>query len=87
LSSPSGKVEIVWDIEGAEGEAALRLGWTESGGPPVAEPKRKGFGQVVIKQMIEQALSASVTIVYASSGVQWTLTTSLSNVIGSAGKR
>jgi two-component sensor histidine kinase len=67
-------------------EAALRLGWTESGGPPVAKPKRKGFCQVVIKKMIEQALSGAVTIVYAPSGVKWTLIAPLPIVLGASGR-
>jgi two-component sensor histidine kinase len=32
----------------------LRLGWTETGGPPVQEPTRKGVGGRIIEGMITQ---------------------------------
>jgi two-component sensor histidine kinase len=41
LSVPQGRVDIVWAIRD-EGE--LELLWTESGGPEVAPPTRKGLG-------------------------------------------
>jgi two-component sensor histidine kinase len=32
----------------------LHLRWTESGGPAVQEPTRKGYGRRIIEQMIDQ---------------------------------
>jgi two-component sensor histidine kinase len=41
LSTPSGRLDIRWEADPA---ASLVLRWTESGGPEVTEPTRKGFG-------------------------------------------
>ena len=87
LSSPGGKVRIGWRIQGGVGEHVLRLDWTESGGPSVVEPTRKGFGQVVVKQMIEAALSGSVEIGYKSTGLSWSLAAPLSAVQGGVGRQ
>jgi PAS domain S-box-containing protein len=80
LSSPGGKVEIRWAIERQEGAPSLRLEWMETGGPPVARPGKKGFGHVVIQQMIEQSLSGAVKIDYTPAGMTWSLTAPLSVV-------
>jgi PAS domain S-box-containing protein len=49
LSETIGRVDLKWSHE-AGGE--LHLLWTETGGPRVQEPTRKGFGSRVIEQMI-----------------------------------
>jgi two-component system, chemotaxis family, CheB/CheR fusion protein len=82
LSSPNGKIRIRWGIEHGDGELVLRLRWTECGAPPVVEPTRKGFGQIVVKQMIESALSGSVQILYEPTGILWSLTAPMSGVRG-----
>jgi two-component sensor histidine kinase len=51
LSENKGRVSLKW-VHGADRELILR--WTETGGPPVEPPTRKGFGSRVIVGMIEQ---------------------------------
>jgi two-component sensor histidine kinase len=51
LSQAGGRIELAWN-ETASCEIALR--WTESGGPPVEPPTRRGFGSRVIERMIVQ---------------------------------
>lgn len=47
LSMPGGRVSIAWRNDGG----TLVLSWIESGGPPVAEPTRKGMGsRLLVKQ-------------------------------------
>ena len=36
-------------------------------------PKEKGFGHVVIKKMIEQAVGGSVELDFAEEGLRWSL--------------
>jgi hypothetical protein len=36
------------------------LNWIEQGGPPATPPSRKGFGHVVIVDMIERSLNGKV---------------------------
>lgn len=74
LSVPAGRVSLTWAIERADnGDDQVRISWREKGGPPVKEPRRKGFGHVVIEKMIAQALDADVEHVFAPEGVTWTL--------------
>ncbi len=51
LSAAGGYVDLTWQ-QGPDGWITLR--WTEAGGPPVQEPKRRGFGSRVIQRMIGQ---------------------------------
>lgn len=48
LSNESGRVAVSWTVEGGN-EAVLVLQWQESGGPPVREPTRTGFGSRLIR--------------------------------------
>jgi PAS domain S-box-containing protein len=51
LSAHQGQVGLKW-VHGHDRELVLR--WTETGGPPVEPPTRKGFGSRVIVGMVEQ---------------------------------
>ena len=51
LSVDSGRVNLNWSHEK---DARLHLHWTETGGPKVQEPTRKGFGSRIIEQMTIQ---------------------------------
>jgi PAS domain S-box-containing protein len=51
LSTTAGQVELKWS-HAVDGWVILR--WTETGGPPVKEPTRRGFGSRVIESMIGQ---------------------------------
>jgi PAS domain S-box-containing protein len=73
LSSPQGRLDISWMVDQAPGGGGLRLDWREHGGPPVTAPSHKGFGHVVIKRMIEQAVQGTVELTFAPQGLQWSL--------------
>jgi PAS domain S-box-containing protein len=51
LSTANGQVDLKWSHEA---DRRLHLRWTETGGPAVQEPTRKGFGRRVTEQMIAQ---------------------------------
>jgi two-component sensor histidine kinase len=51
LSAPKGSIELNWSH--APGERLI-LRWTETGGPTLQRPKRKGFGSRLIEQTIGQ---------------------------------
>jgi two-component sensor histidine kinase len=51
LSAANGQVDLQWSHEAG---GRLHLRWTETGGPAVETPTRKGFGWRVIEQMIAQ---------------------------------
>ena len=56
LSNDSGKVALQWEVTGPDEAKRLRLTWHETGGPPVSEPRRRGFGS----RMIERGLAAEL---------------------------
>jgi two-component sensor histidine kinase len=70
LSGPRGEVSIRWLIDDAA--ETIRVHWQESGGPPVVPPRRRGFGDVVINQIVPGALKGRGAITFAPDGVQWT---------------
>ena len=74
LSVPTGKVNIFWIFENDEGSPRqLLLNWVEQGGPPVAAPSRKGFGQIVIGEMIERSLDGKVNLEFSLQGLKWSV--------------
>jgi PAS domain S-box-containing protein len=51
LSVPAGHVDVKWS-PGSSGQ--LQLIWTETNGPPVQKPTRRGFGRRIIDALIRQ---------------------------------
>jgi PAS domain S-box-containing protein len=56
LSNASGRVRVTWELSRHEGRSMLAFRWQEHGGPPVEEPKQKGFGS----SLMERALPAGL---------------------------
>ncbi len=67
LSDSSGSVEVNWRIDEND---ACRIEWLEFGGPPVAAPRRRGFGSTIIERSIPHDLSGEARIDYHLSGVR-----------------
>jgi two-component sensor histidine kinase len=57
LSAAAGRATLLWWIEAD----ALRLTWTETGGPAVVAPARRGFGVRMIEATLRGQLRGSVT--------------------------
>ena len=73
-SNAAGSVAAAWHLEMAEdGIAWLHMIWKEHGGPEVAAPSRRGFGNVVIERMVASKLGGKVDVVFDPSGLVWTL--------------
>jgi len=47
-----------------------RLSWRESGGPPVSQPQRRGFGASLIECNLPQALGGTAMLDFAPEGVR-----------------
>jgi two-component sensor histidine kinase/PAS domain-containing protein len=73
LSVPDGRLSISWQVDRARDAEGLKLIWRERGGPLVTAPQRTGFGHVVIKRMVEQAVQGTVDLNFASEGLEWSL--------------
>ena len=65
LSRPDGGVDVCW----ADGDSHLRLTWTEHGGPPVAQPDRRGFGVRLIERQLSHELGGAAAFDFRSEGL------------------
>ena len=73
LSQLEGRVNVAWRVDDSSTPEVLRLDWTETGGPPVVEPERKGFGLTTLKRGLAIELDAEVTIDFRSAGLVCTM--------------
>ncbi|MGH1590139.1 PAS domain-containing sensor histidine kinase [Methylobacterium phyllosphaerae] len=73
LSNETGCVEITWKVEEASDGPHLSLEWSESGGPGVVPPKRKGFGSRLIERSLAGEFGAEVHLAYEPAGVRCTV--------------
>jgi len=65
LSTAAGRISVEWSLQAGK---QLRLQWTETGGPPVAQPTKEGFGTRAITRMIGQ-LNGEVKFDWRAGGV------------------
>ncbi len=65
--SDSGTVKIDWRVDE---DGSLLIDWTESGGPPVVAPTRRGFGSTVIERSIPYDLGGHAEISYRLAGIE-----------------
>jgi PAS domain S-box-containing protein len=86
LSKPGGRISVRWRLGTVEDEAVLSLTWRESGGPPVAEPRRKGFGRFVSETMLAQSMNAKVRTEFVPSGLVWTAEIPATNLQGASAR-
>lgn len=80
LSNDEGFVEIHWVVEGQPGSEALRLNWSERGGPLVAPPSEKGFGSRLLEQGIARELKGDAHLEFGPTGVVCTITAPLAEI-------
>lgn len=69
LSTPEGRIRVVWDLAPEPGAARLDLTWTERGGPLVKPPTDRGFGSRLIERGLAAELSGSAAIDFQPDGV------------------
>jgi two-component sensor histidine kinase len=76
LSNDTGTIEVIWgqDVDRQSGEAQFRLSWRESGGPPVSQPVRRGFGSQLVERGLAADFKGEVDIRYEPDGLICTLT-------------
>jgi two-component sensor histidine kinase len=80
LSVPGGRITIRWQRgpRGGEEQPAgepewAEVEWQETGGPPVASERRRGFGTELIEKVVAHELRQPVTLDFAPSGVRCVL--------------
>jgi PAS domain S-box-containing protein len=70
LSTETGRVNVCWGARGG----SFTMSWTESGGPAVPAPERRGFGTILMGVMAERSVGGAVDLDYAPTGLRWRLT-------------
>jgi PAS domain S-box-containing protein len=87
LSTETGRVDVGWSA----GDGVFTMYWSESGGPPVSPPQRRGFGTVLMGVMAERSVGGEVELDYAPEGLRWRLTcpaaSALETTLPDAGER
>jgi hypothetical protein len=73
----TGRVDICWATDGD----TFTMSWTERDGPQVSPPQRRGFGNIVMREMAERSLDGRVELDYPPAGVTWCLTCPTANVL------
>jgi two-component sensor histidine kinase len=73
LSNKTGTIEVSWKVQNGAAPPRLSLRWTETGGPPVEPPRRRGFGSRLIERTLAQDLDGRVEIAFAPTGVVCTV--------------
>jgi PAS domain S-box-containing protein len=80
LSTNAGHLDMNWTVvENEDRPDQLRIHWTESGGPPVAPPKRQGFGSRLIRRSIEGELGGYMVLNFAEGGVSYDISVPLAH--------
>jgi PAS domain S-box-containing protein len=79
LSVASGKVSVDWETTSHEQGAALLLTWSESGGPLVRPPIRRGFGSSLIEHALASEFAGEIEIDFPPQGVVCTMRLPLSD--------
>jgi PAS domain S-box-containing protein len=69
LSVYGGKVDVSWNVTIEATRRILRFDWVESGGPPVAQPERQGFGSRLLAHVLPVQVQARSRVDFAPSGV------------------
>jgi two-component sensor histidine kinase len=69
LSRDSGRIRINWIAGKPESDEPFCLTWTESGGPPVTAPRRRGFGTRLINSSLAQDFDGKVTLEFRPEGL------------------
>jgi two-component sensor histidine kinase len=71
IKSPQGRVLVTW--RGPEEDGRIHMDWVERDGPVVQTPERRGFGSLVMTDLVGQALRGTATLDFPPEGIRWHL--------------
>ena len=69
LSNATGRLLITCD----KGPGGFCFTWRENGGPVVEQPRRRGFGSIVLEEMICESFGSNPGLDFAPSGLVWSM--------------
>jgi two-component sensor histidine kinase len=70
LKTAEGRIIVRWELHSETGQ--FHMSWTEAGGPAVVPPQHKGFGLMMVTDMIEHY--GKVNLAFNPDGVAWEFT-------------
>jgi len=82
LKSPNGRVSVTWS--GPDTDGRIRIVWEECGGPSVAPVNHRGFGSLVITNLVASALEGEAKLDFLPAGIRWHLDMPSSYILSSA---
>lgn len=69
LRTPEGRVSVSWHRP----DDRIHVEWKETGPQEPTEPGHKGFGSLVLTQLVPQSLQGNATLEFTPAGCRWTL--------------
>jgi two-component sensor histidine kinase len=87
FSVPSGRVTLEWEIDRSGTEPLFRFVWREMGGPEVTPPKRRGFGELLVRRIAPRDISGRATVNYEAQGFCYVLEAPLHELIDASSGR
>jgi PAS domain S-box-containing protein len=81
LSNSTGRVEITWRLIPGD-PPRFQLRWTESGGPSVEAPRKRGFGSRLLEHGLARDLAGEVRLSFARRGIVCTIDAPLDEIRG-----
>lgn len=81
LSVPEGRVKLQWRIDNLGGDPQFHLHWTESGGPRVETPTRRGFGELLVRRIAPRDMAGKSEVRYTPAGFEYELQAPLRELI------
>lgn len=73
LSVSTGQVRVAWNLREHAGTTCLHLDWSESDGPSVLSPTRRGFGSRLIEHGLAHELAGQVQMKFDPAGLTCTI--------------
>ncbi|MDB5367992.1 MAG: signal transduction histidine kinase [Rhodospirillales bacterium] len=70
LSTTDGSVDVSWAVLFESGMRRLILDWTESGGPQVTPPTRRGFGRTLVERGLGYELGGTARLGFEPTGLR-----------------
>ena len=67
LSTIEGRIHVQWALASPD---LAEIHWREEGGPPVAEPTKRGFGRDLIEKIVAHELKSEVDLRFEPGGVE-----------------
>lgn len=68
FSTSGGSISVDWQINGPGKQ--LKIRWKETGGPPVVQPKRSGFGRLLLERALASDLKGNVHLGFDTDGLE-----------------